>query len=330
MARPSCELTESEDPLEAGLEIIARPPGKKPQIMTLLSGGEQALTAMSLIFAVFLTNPAPICVLDEVDAPLDDANVERFCNLLDEMNRTTETRFVVITHNPITMSRMNRLFGVHHGRARRLRSSSPSTSRPPSASAKRGNVRIVGIDHVQLAMPRGREDDARAFCRDILGMEEIPKPANLAARGGRLVRRRRPSRFTSGWRTISARRRRPTPRYLSRNLDAFRSRLSEGGHAPHDDEPLPGYRRFYVADPFGNRLEFIEPADATVAFEPNADQREAARALARLGGSQPHLKPILAGDRRIDNRCDVAREKSIPAFESCLILRSSRLARGAF
>jgi chromosome segregation protein len=106
------QLTESEDPLEAGLEIIARPPGKKPQIMTLLSGGEQALTALSLIFAVFLTNPAPICVLDEVDAPLDDANVERFCNLLDEMNRTTETRFVVITHNPITMSRVDRLFGV--------------------------------------------------------------------------------------------------------------------------------------------------------------------------------------------------------------------------
>ncbi len=106
------QLTESDDPLEAGLEIVARPPGKKPQIMTLLSGGEQALTALSLIFAVFLTNPAPICVLDEVDAPLDDANVERFCNLLDEMTRTTETRFVVITHNPITMSRMNRLFGV--------------------------------------------------------------------------------------------------------------------------------------------------------------------------------------------------------------------------
>jgi chromosome segregation protein len=105
-------LTESEDPLEAGLEIVARPPGKKPQIMTLLSGGEQALTAMSLIFAVFLTNPAPICVLDEVDAPLDDANVERFCNLLDEMARTTDTRFITITHNPITMARMNRLFGV--------------------------------------------------------------------------------------------------------------------------------------------------------------------------------------------------------------------------
>jgi chromosome segregation protein len=106
------QLTESEDPLEAGLEILARPPGKKPQIMTLLSGGEQALTALSLIFAVFLTNPAPICVLDEVDAPLDDANVERFCNLLDEMTRQSDTRFVVITHNPITMARMSRLFGV--------------------------------------------------------------------------------------------------------------------------------------------------------------------------------------------------------------------------
>ncbi|MCD7060438.1 AAA family ATPase [Pelagibacterium xiamenense] len=110
----TAELTfvESDDPLEAGLEIIAKPPGKKPQTMTLLSGGEQALTAMSLIFAVFLTNPAPICVLDEVDAPLDDANVERFCNLLDSMRERTETRFVVVTHNPITMARMDRLFGV--------------------------------------------------------------------------------------------------------------------------------------------------------------------------------------------------------------------------
>lgn len=106
------QLIESDDPLEAGLEILARPPGKKPQTMTLLSGGEQALTAMSLIFAVFLTNPAPICVLDEVDAPLDDHNVERFCNLMDEMAATTETRFVIITHNPITMARMDRLFGV--------------------------------------------------------------------------------------------------------------------------------------------------------------------------------------------------------------------------
>ncbi|WP_375567025.1 chromosome segregation SMC family protein [Oceaniradius stylonematis] len=106
------QLVESDDPLEAGLEIMARPPGKKPQTMTLLSGGEQALTAMALIFAVFLTNPAPICVLDEVDAPLDDHNVERFCDLMDEMAAQTDTRFVLITHNPITMARMNRLFGV--------------------------------------------------------------------------------------------------------------------------------------------------------------------------------------------------------------------------
>lgn len=106
------QLVESDDPLEAGLEILARPPGKKPQTMTLLSGGEQALTAMSLIFAVFLTNPSPICVLDEVDAPLDDANVERFCDLLDGMREKTDTRFVTITHNPITMARMDRLFGV--------------------------------------------------------------------------------------------------------------------------------------------------------------------------------------------------------------------------
>jgi len=105
-------FTESEDPLEAGLEIFARPPGKRLQSLSLLSGGEQALTAMSLIFAVFLVNPAPVCVLDEVDAPLDDANVERFCNLLDEMGRITDTRFLVITHHALTMSRMNRLFGV--------------------------------------------------------------------------------------------------------------------------------------------------------------------------------------------------------------------------
>ena len=105
-------LVESDDPLEAGLEIFARPPGKRLQVMTLLSGGEQALTAMSLIFAVFLSNPAPICVLDEVDAPLDDANVERFCNLIDEMTRSTETRFLIITHHPLTMARMDRLYGV--------------------------------------------------------------------------------------------------------------------------------------------------------------------------------------------------------------------------
>ena len=106
------QLIESEDPLEAGLEIMAKPPGKKPATLSLLSGGEQALTALALIFAVFLTNPAPICVLDEVDAPLDDYNVERFCDLLHEMTRSTETRFIIITHNPITMARMNRLYGV--------------------------------------------------------------------------------------------------------------------------------------------------------------------------------------------------------------------------
>ncbi|MEA2927838.1 MAG: chromosome segregation protein, partial [Hyphomicrobiales bacterium] len=105
-------LIESEDPLEAGLDILAKPPGKKPATLSLLSGGEQALTALALIFAVFLTNPAPICVLDEVDAPLDDHNVDRFCDLLDEMTKLTETRFVIITHNPITMARMNRLYGV--------------------------------------------------------------------------------------------------------------------------------------------------------------------------------------------------------------------------
>jgi len=106
------QLIESDDPLEAGLELLAQPPGKKPQTLTLLSGGEQALTAMALIFAVFLTNPAPICVLDEVDAPLDDYNVERFCDLLDAMRKRADTRFVAITHNPITMERMDRLFGV--------------------------------------------------------------------------------------------------------------------------------------------------------------------------------------------------------------------------
>jgi chromosome segregation protein len=106
------EMIEGEDPLEGGLEIIAKPPGKKPATLSLLSGGEQSLTALSLIFAVFLTNPSPICVLDEVDAPLDDANVDRFCRLLEGMAADTATRFLVITHHPMTMSRMNRLFGV--------------------------------------------------------------------------------------------------------------------------------------------------------------------------------------------------------------------------
>lgn len=105
-------LIDSDDPLEAGLEIFAQPPGKRLQSLTLLSGGEQALTAIALIFALFLTNPAPICVLDEVDAPLDDANIDRFCDLLDAMTRETETRYLIVTHNAVTMSRMHRLFGV--------------------------------------------------------------------------------------------------------------------------------------------------------------------------------------------------------------------------
>ena len=106
------ELIDADDPLEAGLEMLVSPPGKRLQSITLLSGGEQALTALSLIFAVFLTNPSPICVLDEVDAPLDDANVTRFCNLLDELTKITSTRFIIVTHHALTMSKMDRLYGI--------------------------------------------------------------------------------------------------------------------------------------------------------------------------------------------------------------------------
>ncbi len=106
------ELVDSDDPLEAGLEMLVSPPGKRLQSITLLSGGEQALTALSLIFAVFLSNPSPICVLDEVDAPLDDANVTRFCNLLEELTKITNTKFIIVTHHALTMSKMNRLYGV--------------------------------------------------------------------------------------------------------------------------------------------------------------------------------------------------------------------------
>tara|TARA_B100000427_G_C15447928_1_gene568199 strand:- start:172 stop:1227 length:1056 start_codon:yes stop_codon:yes gene_type:complete len=106
------ELVDSDDPLEAGLEMLVSPPGKRLQSITLLSGGEQALTALSLIFAVFLVNPSPICVLDEVDAPLDDSNVTRFCALLDELVKITKTKFIIISHHALTMSRMHRLYGV--------------------------------------------------------------------------------------------------------------------------------------------------------------------------------------------------------------------------
>lgn len=135
------ELTESDDPLDAGLEIMASPPGKKMQNLGLLSGGEQALTALSLIFAVFMTNPSPICVLDEVDAPLDDANVERFCNLLDEMNKNTSTRFLIVTHNAISMSRMNRLFGV--------------------TMAERGVSQLVSVDLESAEKIRDRVGDSQ-------------------------------------------------------------------------------------------------------------------------------------------------------------------------
>ncbi|HEM46775.1 MAG TPA: chromosome segregation protein SMC, partial [Alphaproteobacteria bacterium] len=108
-------MLEADDPLDAGVEIMASPPGKKLTSMSLLSGGEQALTAVALLFAVFLTNPAPICVLDEVDAPLDDSNVDRFCALVEDIARSGNTRFLVVTHHRMTMARMDRLFGVTMG-----------------------------------------------------------------------------------------------------------------------------------------------------------------------------------------------------------------------
>jgi chromosome segregation protein len=128
-------LVESDDPLEAGLEIMCQPPGKKLSTLSLLSGGEQTLTALALIFAVFLANPAPICVLDEVDAPLDDMNVNRFCDMLDEMTRRTETRFLVITHHAVTMSRMDRLFGVTMGE--------PGVSQLVSVDLKRAEALVA-------------------------------------------------------------------------------------------------------------------------------------------------------------------------------------------
>ena len=110
--RAHLSLTDAEDPLEAGLEIMASPPGKRMQNLGLLSGGEQALTAIALLFAVFMVNPAPICVLDEVDAPLDDANVDRFCNLITQIAEATGTRVIVVTHHRMSMARVDRLFGV--------------------------------------------------------------------------------------------------------------------------------------------------------------------------------------------------------------------------
>ncbi|MDX1486294.1 MAG: chromosome partitioning protein ParA, partial [Alphaproteobacteria bacterium] len=132
--RAHLELTESDDPLEAGLEIMASPPGKRLQVLSLLSGGEKALTTIALLFAVFLTNPAPICVLDEVDAPLDDANVARFCALVEEIARDRRTRFLLVTHHRITMARMDRLFGV---------------TMPERGISKLVSVDLQGVSHLK-------------------------------------------------------------------------------------------------------------------------------------------------------------------------------------
>ena len=152
-------FTESEDPLEAGLEIFARPPGKRLQSLALLSGGEQALTAMALIFAVFLVNPAPVCVLDEVDAPLDDANVERFCNMLDQMTEMSGTRFLVITHHALTMSPDGPAVRRHHGRARHQ----PAGLGDPGRSRKgRGGVRFACSRGCVTAHNSPRRHNARS------------------------------------------------------------------------------------------------------------------------------------------------------------------------
>jgi chromosome segregation ATPase len=148
---------DSDDPLEAGLEIFAQPPGKRLQSLTLLSGGEQALTAVALIFALFLTNPAPICVLDEVDAPLDDANVERFCDMLDAMVGETDTRYLIVTHNAVTMSRMHRLFGVTMVE-KASRGWSAWTLAPPRNCWRRRS----GVDK----FGHGRSDSYPAFSRN--------------------------------------------------------------------------------------------------------------------------------------------------------------------
>ena len=151
------QLVELEDPLDAGLEILARPPGKKPQTMTLLSGGEQALTAMALIFAVFLTNPAPICVLDEVDAPLDDHNVERYCNLMDEMSRSTETRFVIITHNPDHHGADEPPLRRHHGGAGRLATRLGRPGNGRQACARRAEGAVAAVRELAQSRPSLRK-----------------------------------------------------------------------------------------------------------------------------------------------------------------------------
>jgi ABC-type multidrug transport system ATPase subunit len=159
-------LVDSDDPLEAGLEIFAQPPGKRLQSLTLLSGGEQALTAVALIFALFLTNPAPICVLDEVDAPLDDANIERFCDLLDAMVGETDTRYLIVTHNAVTMSRMHRLFGVTMiekgvsrlvGRPRRRRGTAGGGVVGQDTLGTRSTLNVGGKDYAYYSLAKAAE-----------------------------------------------------------------------------------------------------------------------------------------------------------------------------
>ena len=166
------QLIESDDPLEAGLELLAQPPGKKPQTLTLLSGGEQALTALALIFAVFLTNPAPICVLDEVDAPLDDYNVERFCDLLEAMRKRADTRFVAITHNPITMARMDRLFGVTMAETRGEPARVGRAGARRRSSPRRGELRLDELNdssphHFAGTFTRHPNPEVEHFCRKV-------------------------------------------------------------------------------------------------------------------------------------------------------------------
>ena len=228
--------------------------------MTLLSGGEQALTALSLIFAVFLTNPAPICVMDEVDAPLDDANVERFCNLLDEMARTTETRFITITHNPITMARMSRLFGVTM--AERGVSQLVSVDLETAERFLRGECEPGGVN--SGAGPRPTGDAARrggrgaaVLCRhprsDRTGEAAEPRQARR-----RLVRPRRAAASPRRRGRIPPGAKGASGHSRSRHEPSCARRWQSHGFAPIDDEPLAGFHRFYVADPFGNRLEFLE------------------------------------------------------------------------
>ena len=210
-------LIESDDPLEAGLEIYACPPGKRLAVMSLMSGGEQALTAAALIFAVFLANPAPICVLDEVDAPLDDANVERFCNLLDEMRRRAPTRFVTITHNPLTMSRMDRLYGVTMPER-----GSRSWSRRPAPGRGDGRAIAMAVREDQLR-PGGRWGLDRGR---LPGAEPDPRRRG-SRRGaqpcrGRVARRTARTGSATRWSRSSRRGRGYVQRCLAHALSAIR------------------------------------------------------------------------------------------------------------